>query len=300
MGQCNTTEDEEMLLKLEVGGKMPILPVVRRDYHDEFYDSFLPKQLNKSEFLNSEESAPCDKIRKRLEESYGVLERSPMVDSKYPGSTRIQGPFLSSDKTMIYKGSVKESYPNGWGEGLNLKTNVYFQGYWENGVPNYFGRCLYSDGSVYEGGLYKATKDGVGRLYKADGEILEGRWKFNSLNGYGTLRAQSGILVYEGEFVNNKKVGMAKYHSTLSHKRLGYQHRGDDNLSNHHNRRRTLASQPSEELTTSNDKSAIKSPKQTENNPLQMIKEAKSCLKKTGSRSKTPNRRNIKFDIADS
>ena len=43
----------------------------------------------------------------------------------------------------------------------------------------------YSDGSSYSGGLDGLLKSGQGKMYYANGDIYEGEWSGDMINGYG-------------------------------------------------------------------------------------------------------------------
>jgi len=56
----------------------------------------------------------------------------------------------------------------------------------------------YSDGSKYEGEIYKGMRDGKGKISFKDGGYYDGYHKNNKINGKGTLYQIEGKKVYEG------------------------------------------------------------------------------------------------------
>ena len=68
------------------------------------------------------------------------------------------------------------------------------------------GKIEYSDGSVYEGGLFNVMRSGEGTITYANGDVYSGVFSENELNGKGTVVYAKGNT-YEGNFVNGKKDG---------------------------------------------------------------------------------------------
>ena len=48
---------------------------------------------------------------------------------------------------------------------------------------------------------------GYGRLINDEGDILEGQWKEDELNGLGSYQWGDGSKVYNGSFLNGKMHG---------------------------------------------------------------------------------------------
>ena len=65
-----------------------------------------------------------------------------------------------------------------------LPNDALYEGQWKNGYINLLklstrhglGKCLFADGSYYEGYLSENSADGFGRLIHADGDTYEGQW----------------------------------------------------------------------------------------------------------------------------
>jgi hypothetical protein len=51
-------------------------------------------------------------------------------------------------------------------------------------------------------------RHGKGKFYYQDGGSYEGDWKFNKMNGKGTLFYQSNKKAYEGDWVDDQFEGV--------------------------------------------------------------------------------------------
>lgn len=65
----------------------------------------------------------------------------------------------------------------------------------------------YSDGSVYKGYKLRSKKHGYGILILSNGSRYEGDWLNDVMSGIGKLFYDSGVLAYDGGFLNNKVDG---------------------------------------------------------------------------------------------
>ncbi len=61
----------------------------------------------------------------------------------------------------------------------------------------------------YEGELLDDKKHGKGKCIFNNGDIYDGEWSNNEINGYGTMKYKNGNK-YEGEWLNGKKHGKGK------------------------------------------------------------------------------------------
>lgn len=53
-------------------------------------------------------------------------------------------------------------------------------------------------------------RHGEGKFYYQDGGLYSGNWKYNKMDGYGSLYYQSGKLAYEGNWVDDQFQGHGK------------------------------------------------------------------------------------------
>lgn len=58
----------------------------------------------------------------------------------------------------------------------------------------------YIDGSCYEGQKQRGMKHGRGKFVSCTGEILEGEWKNNDMDGFGTMYYRDGRIAYQGDW----------------------------------------------------------------------------------------------------
>jgi len=210
MGTCHSNqqvEEQQLILANLVSFRQTATD--RKEFHDELFDSFMPRKISAA-IVDPSLVEECVKARKVVLEKCGELKREPQFDSKFPEMGEIVGPFETVDNKIIYSGSIEQGLAHGWGEAYCRSLKTYYEGYWEAGVPNYYGRFQYSDGSIYTGGLYKGSKDGKGKLEMASGEVQEGSWKFNKLNGYATITSPQGRVIYDGDFKSNMRIGSPK------------------------------------------------------------------------------------------
>ena len=78
-----------------------------------------------------------------------------------------------------YEGSYANNKRHGRGKEVDLHGNT-FEGEFRDGDA-YEGRATFVDGEVYVGRLRNDMKDGYGKLWTQDGELLEGEWKEDEL-----------------------------------------------------------------------------------------------------------------------
>ena len=128
--------------------------------------------------------------------------------------------------------SINSSYTKGLCKFLN---GCYYEGELKNGKMEGEGLYRWTDGTEYEGevvgnkikgkGCYKWTdgstyvgdvrsgyRNGVGTLHLGNGEYYEGGWVDGRMHGHGKMVFVSDeegnpISYYEGEFVNNLRIG---------------------------------------------------------------------------------------------
>lgn len=71
---------------------------------------------------------------------------------------------------------------------------------------------LYTDGSVYVGGVRDNRRDGFGRMMFANGDVYEGDWQYNKKNGKGLYYYYHVETVYDGNWIQNMKEGWGTYY----------------------------------------------------------------------------------------
>jgi hypothetical protein len=79
---------------------------------------------------------------------------------------------------------------------------AYYDGEWNNGLPNGFGRLIYDDGSVYEGCFENGCAECKDALFvKNNGTFYKGEVKGSKANGFGTLHTEK--FYYKGHWLND-------------------------------------------------------------------------------------------------
>ncbi len=86
-----------------------------------------------------------------------------------------------------------------------LSYGVY-TGYLEHGVPNGYGKLIYTEGGSYEGYLINGSFHGEGTRIWENGDSYSGGWNMGNFNGKGTYTWASGDK-YTGDWVNGVRTG---------------------------------------------------------------------------------------------
>ncbi len=77
----------------------------------------------------------------------------------------------------VYFGEWKNGKPHGYGKIFNPDRDFYYEGYFEGGLPSYYGVFL-TEGINYTGQLKLSRAEGNG-VYKQKETIIEGEFKQN-------------------------------------------------------------------------------------------------------------------------
>lgn len=86
-----------------------------------------------------------------------------------------------------------------------------YTGYLERGVPNGYGKLIYSEsGDIYEGTFENGKRHGTGKYTWPSGNAYEGDWVMGARTGTGTYIWVSGDR-YVGDFVEGDRTGKGKY-----------------------------------------------------------------------------------------
>lgn len=105
------------------------------------------------------------------------------------------------------------------------KVTVSFIGFYKDGVPSSgtvsstrgergslsSGKIIYDDGAEYEGEMDEFIRSGQGKLKYANGDVFEGTFVNDEINGYGRFTYYSTADIFEGQIVSGKKTGHGKY-----------------------------------------------------------------------------------------
>ena len=80
----------------------------------------------------------------------------------------------------------------------------------KEGMKHGKGKCVWNDGSSYNGEWYENKINGRGIYQWPDGRKYEGEWKENNMHGKGIYQWKDGKK-YEGEYINDTKHGYGIY-----------------------------------------------------------------------------------------
>lgn len=123
----------------------------------------------------------------------------------------------------VFEGHFDDGKINGWGRGITSRGEIY-QGPFENDVMQGEGLFQWPDGRLYYGKFDGGKKHGPGIYMWANGQTYVGDFKYDECQGAGKLYYPDG-KVFEGQWVGGKKNGPciyswpngAKYFVTYKH-----------------------------------------------------------------------------------
>lgn len=96
-----------------------------------------------------------------------------------------------------YDGQWRNNLPHGDGRFFHKETNRVYNGTWKYGVLRQIKGVRYSNGDVYtgkfsdDGMFYDRVRHGRGKCVYADGSVYDGKWKNDVYHGQGTLTTLS-------------------------------------------------------------------------------------------------------------
>lgn len=111
----------------------------------------------------------------------------------------------------VFTGEWKDNKYHGQGTMVKVEKGTYqwtLEGVWENGRINR-GRFFNANGDVYEGEFRKNWLNGRGTYRWANNDVYEGEFEDGVRQGRGVWHGTNGD-VYDGEFKNNKIHGRGK------------------------------------------------------------------------------------------
>ena len=107
-------------------------------------------------------------------------------------------------------GEFKNDQENGFGIFYNNINETIYEGYWENGTQNEYGKEKWNDGSIFFGKYLKGGKNGIGTYLWKDGSRYEGEFLNNMFEGFG-IYFYNKNKIYLGQWKNNKKNGYGEF-----------------------------------------------------------------------------------------
>jgi hypothetical protein len=100
----------------------------------------------------------------------------------------------------IYKGTLRNGLPHGWGQVVHAEDDSVYTGHWEQGVKVGFGEIKFEDGTRHIG-EFRANPEGYGIHWSHDGNIFLGQFR-QGVNILGKMILPNGNT-YDGVFVNS-------------------------------------------------------------------------------------------------
>jgi hypothetical protein len=92
-----------------------------------------------------------------------------------------------------------ESKPTNYGI-IKLPSGAIYEGPISNGTTGNFGKLFFSNGDIYEGGLFNSLMS-KGKLFTSNGFIYNGNFSNNKLDGKGSMQ-DNEKNTFEGTFTN--------------------------------------------------------------------------------------------------
>lgn len=91
------------------------------------------------------------------------------------------------------------------------ESKIIYDGEWINGTPHGRGSVYKSDGAFFKGEFREGEANCVDGLYVyADGSYFRGNIKNSQASGIGTLVYKDKVLIYTGNWVDDKPNGQGK------------------------------------------------------------------------------------------
>lgn len=186
-----------------------------KEESEQGIDSLIPERIKNSEklFSNNFDMNNWKKFYKIEEQEISKIFE---LFSSYKKSVKIYSEMITKiqNREVFYKGEINEENNILYGE-LYYKTGEKYQGFFENGKLNGWGRHINSKGECFEGLFKNNILTGKGIIIKEeekDGEKLsyyyEGDIKNFIKDGYGIEK--NNDYKYEGEFKKDLKDGNGK------------------------------------------------------------------------------------------
>lgn len=172
-------------------------------------------QVPRSMTCGSDSRLPCRESMMYSLNGIGrmVFLNEDGVDKIYNGQWR--NDYMTGRGTMkfsngdIYEGDFVVNKMSGHGKMTYNNGDVY-DGNWANDSPNGIGTYTYDvshvlpghyDRAKYEGNFVNGKFHGQGRMEYTHGEVYEGEWANDNMNGFGKKKFHDGST-YEGNLVN--------------------------------------------------------------------------------------------------
>ena len=136
----------------------------------------------------------------------------------YPNGDRYRGIFAEDNFVLgyykykngnSYYGYYSQNKKNGYGKFKYLTNGEVYEGYFVNDKKQGIGRYFYSNGDIYTGYLFDDLRNGFGIIKFNNGDWYQGMFVKDIRHGIGIYYEKKGDEYYLGEWVEDKKEGVA-------------------------------------------------------------------------------------------
>lgn len=108
-----------------------------------------------------------------------------------------------NNNVVHYLGETKNGEASGKGVGI-WSTGGKYEGTWLANKRHGKGTYTWKDGDTYVGYFLNDTREGQGTYHWQTGDKYVGQWKNNKRNGLGVLFNKSGVILFEGNWQDDK------------------------------------------------------------------------------------------------
>lgn len=131
------------------------------------------------------------------------------IEERYRGNWKDDkkngfGKMIYSDST-VYEGNWQDNMRHGKGK-YKWKSGLVYEGDWVNGDITGRGKYIWANGDVYEGDVVSGKMTGKGTYIWTNGTKYIGDWKDDNKHGIGEVYNSAGVLIFNGEFKDGKKI----------------------------------------------------------------------------------------------
>ena len=136
----------------------------------------------------------------------------------YPNGDRYKGIFNNDNFVCgnykykngnTYNGYYENNKKNGYGKFKYVNVGEVYEGYFFNDKKQGIGRYFYNNGDIYNGYLYDDLRNGFGIINYNNGDWYKGMFVKDIRHGIGIYYEKKGDEYYIGEWIEDKKEGVA-------------------------------------------------------------------------------------------
>jgi len=128
-----------------------------------------------------------------------------------PRSSTEKGTYLMNTVDgSTYEGEVKQGVPNGFGKAIYSNGGMV-EGFFKEGIPSGSVRKIHSTGAVYEGKMSNHFPNGPGTFTDDKGKNFKvEEWRNGDMYGKAIITALNGKVLFNGNLDKNARVGQGE------------------------------------------------------------------------------------------